>query len=82
MTRTHLLRAIRILRAVESCEQFLLGDALIGLDVNDVHPDVPLAKRALFELGVGRVVNLENEERDQFCRETRQVPAQVRRRVL
>ncbi len=60
--------------AVERREQPSLSGAMVGFDVDHVHPDIPFAERPFFEPGIGRVVDLENEERDQFCKQTCRCP--------
>lgn len=56
--------------AIERREQRSLGGAMVGLDVDDVYPDFPLAERRIFEPSAGRMVNLENEEGDKFRKQT------------
>ena len=57
--------------AIECREQRPLGGAMVGLDVDDVHPHIPLPEGAIFEAGVGGMVDLENEERDEFGKQLR-----------
>jgi hypothetical protein len=44
---------------------------MVGLDIDNVHPHIPFAEGAIFEAGVGGVVDLENEERDEFGKQPR-----------
>ena len=60
-----------MLVAIERREQRPLGGAVVGLDVNDVHPDIPLAERALVKAGIGGMVGVEDEEGNQFCKQLR-----------
>ena len=44
---------------------------MVGLNVDDVHSDIPFTKWALHKASVGRVVDLENIEGDEFSRRLR-----------
>ena len=50
--------------AVEGREQRPLSGAVISLDVDDIHPDIPFAEGALIEASVGGMIDPENEEGD------------------
>jgi hypothetical protein len=60
-----------MLVAIERREQRPLCRAVVGLDVDDIHPDTPFAEGALLKAGIGRMVDLENEEGDQFSKQLR-----------
>ena len=52
--------------AVECLEQFSLCRGMIGLNVDHVHPDIPLSEWLGFEARVGRMIDLGDEVRDQL----------------
>jgi len=67
--RGHLAPAGRvpILRlTVEGFEQSGLGRAVVGLNIDDVHPDIPFPKGAIIEARIGSVINPQDEVWDQF----------------
>jgi hypothetical protein len=69
---------VPILRlAVEGFEQSGLGRAVVGLDIDDVHPDIPLAKGAIIEPRVRGVIDTQNEIGDQFGEQPARGPRQL-----
>ena len=56
---------------IEDREQRPLGRAMVSLDVDDVHPHIPFAEGTIFKTGVRGVVDLKNEEGDEFGKQPR-----------
>jgi hypothetical protein len=55
-----------MLLAIERREQSALGGPEVCLDVDYIHPDIPLPEGALFKAGVGGVVEFQDKEGDQL----------------
>mgnify|MGYP006178099371 CR=1 FL=1 len=58
--------ALGVGSAIEGLVQSSLSGALVSLDVDDIHPDVPFAKRPIVKARIGRVIDAEHEVWDQL----------------
>ena len=52
--------------AIKGLVQSCLSGALVGLDVDDIHPDVPFTKRPIVKARIRRVIDAEHEVWDQL----------------
>jgi len=63
---------------VERREQRQLGGAVVGFNADHIHPDIPFTKRAPFKSGIGGVVEIENKEGDELCKQPPRSLCQIR----